>query len=162
MNIARRLSEYRLGSSLFSAASRLPFPEFMDFHTKWRKRLCHVLERDPEHRLGRTYYELARVIEEERTEFPNPAVLAAYLLPRTSWSDGGQSPVTVVTSHQPDLAALSAFCLECLDWPLDSLQQRLMGAHAGTVIRALLQVSRLVSTPDISVHLTVRCSCRVR
>ena len=149
VDIAFRMTQYGLGSSLLGAASRLQFAEFMSFHAKWRKELCDMLERDPQRHLGRTYYKLAEVIEKERPEFPNPAVLATYLLPLTSWSDGGQPPVTVVTSRQPDLATLSAFFSQCLDWPQDSLHQRLMGARVGAAICALLQVSRYISTPDI-------------
>lgn len=145
VEIAHRLTQYGLGRSLLSAAKRLRFAEFMEFHAKWRRQLCDVLERDPQHRLGRTYYELACVIEEERTEFPNPAVLATYLLPLTSWSDGGQPPVSVVTSRQPDLAAVAAFGSQCLGWPPEILQQKLTEACAGTVIRAFLQVRALYS-----------------
>ncbi|KIM51340.1 hypothetical protein SCLCIDRAFT_143472, partial [Scleroderma citrinum Foug A] len=149
VDIAFRMTQYGLGSSLLGAASRLQFAKFMSFHAKWRKELCDMLERDPQRHLGRTYYKLAEVIEKERPEFPNPAVLATYLLPLTSWSDGGQPPITVVTSRQPDLATLSVFCSQCLDWPQDSLHQRLMGARVGAAIHALLQVSHYISTPDI-------------
>jgi len=144
-NIARRLTQYGLGRSLLSAALTLPFAEFMAFHVKWRKQLCEVLERDPQGHLGRTYYKLARVINEERTEFPNPAVIAAYVLPLTSWSDGGQPPVSVVTSRQPDLAALAAFSSGYLGWSAEIIQMKLTQPRVGTVIRALLQVRVLNS-----------------
>ena len=61
-------------------------------------------------------------------------------LPLTSWSDSGQPPVTEVMSHQPDLAALSAFCSWTMGWPLNSLQPRLMEAHVSAVVHVLLQV----------------------
>jgi len=141
----RQLTQYGLGRSLLSAVSRLPFAEFMEFHAKWRKQLYDVLEQDPQHHLGQRYYELARLIDEERTEFPNPAVLAVYLLPLTLWSDGGQPPVSVVTSRQPDLTALAAFALQCLGWPPEILQQKLTEARVGAVTRALLQVRALHS-----------------
>ena len=112
----------------------------MEFHTKWRRDLFDMLERDPQHHLGQGQYELARVIDEECTEFPDPTVLATYLLPLMPWSDGGQPPVTEVTSRQPDLAALSAFCSRTMGWPLDSLWPRLMEARVGAVVCALLQV----------------------
>lgn len=86
----------------------------MAFHAKWRKQLCDVLESDSQHCLGRTYFKLARVIDEDHPEFPNSAVLATYLLPLMSWLDGGRPPVSVVTSRQPDLAALAAFGLQCM------------------------------------------------
>jgi len=144
-NIACRLTQYGLGRSLLSAALTLPFAEFMAFHVKWRKQLCEALERDPQGHLGRTYYKLAHVINEERTEFPNPAVIAAYVLPLTSWSDGGQPPVSVVTSHQPDLTALAAFSSGYLGWSAEIIQMKLTESHVGTVIRALLQVRVLHS-----------------
>ncbi|KIM50713.1 hypothetical protein SCLCIDRAFT_144252, partial [Scleroderma citrinum Foug A] len=161
--IARQLAQYGLGRSLLSATLSLPFTEFMAFHVKWRKQLCEVLETDPQGHLGRTYFELARVIEEEHTEFPNPAILAAYLLPVTSWSDGGQPPVSVVTSRQPDIAALSAFGLQCLGWPREILQMKLTEARAGTVIRALLKVRPLHSCLTIllvSLPILVTRKCR--
>lgn len=52
VNIACQLTQYGLGRSLLSAALRLPFAEFMEFHAKWRKQLCDVLERDPHGHLG--------------------------------------------------------------------------------------------------------------
>lgn len=52
MNIARQLVEYGLGHTLFAAASRLQFAEFMDFHAKWWKQLRDLLESDPQHHLG--------------------------------------------------------------------------------------------------------------
>jgi len=160
VDIARRLTQYGLGKTLLSAASSLPFAEFMEFHARWWKQLCSILEKDPEGYLGRTHHKLARIIDEERTEFPNPAVLATYMLPLTSWSDGGQPPVTVVTSRQPDLEALSAFGLQYLDWPPEILQQKLMEACVGTAIRALLQVRILYSYLIFSTRITVDSSCR--
>ena len=63
-----------------------------------------------------------------------------YLLPLTSWSDGGQPPMTEVMSHQPDLAALSTFCSWTMGWPLNSIWLRLMEACVSAVVCALLQV----------------------
>jgi len=115
----------------------------MEFHAKWRRDLFQVLERDLHHHLGQSHFELTHVIDEERTDFPDPTILATYLLPLTSWSDGGQPPVTEVASRQPDLAALFAFCSQSMGWPLDSLQPRLMEAHASIIVHALLQVRPL-------------------
>ena len=117
-----------------------PFVEFMEFHAKWCRDLFQVLERDPQHHLGQCHYGLAHVINEERTKFLDPTVLTTYLLPLMSWSDGGQPPVTEVTSRQPDLAALSAFCSRTMGWLLNGLRPRLMEACVGVVVRALLQV----------------------
>ncbi|KIM61133.1 hypothetical protein SCLCIDRAFT_122724 [Scleroderma citrinum Foug A] len=110
VDVARRLAQYGFGRTLFQAVVTNPFVEFMEFHAKWRRDLFQVLERDPQHHLGQCHYGLTRVIDEECTEFPDPAILTTYLLPLTSWSDGSQPPVTEVTSHQPDLVALSTFC----------------------------------------------------
>ncbi|KAL4071494.1 hypothetical protein V8B97DRAFT_1870676, partial [Scleroderma yunnanense] len=140
VDISHRLARYGLGRSLVQAVANQKFVDFMSFITKWCKDLCWVLERDPEHHLGWRYYELACVIEEECTEFPNPAILAAYLSPLMSWSSGGHPPVSIVTSHQPDLTALAVFCLQCLGWSMDSLRPRLMDARASAIIHALLQV----------------------
>ena len=162
-SIACQLAQYGLGRSLLSAALSLPFTEFMAFHVKWWKQLCKVLETDPQGHLGRTYFELACVIEEECTEFPNPAVLMAYLLPVTSWSDGSRPPVSVVTSRQPDIAALSAFGLQCLGWPREILKMKLTEACAGTVICALLKVRPLHSCLTIllvSLPILVTGKCR--
>ncbi|KIM55082.1 hypothetical protein SCLCIDRAFT_39635, partial [Scleroderma citrinum Foug A] len=115
-DISHRVARYGFRRTLFQAAATNLFAEFMEFHTKWRRDLFDMLERDPQHHLGQGQYELARVIDEECTEFPDPTVLATYLLPLTSWSDGGQPPVTEVMSCQPDLAALSAFCSRTMGW----------------------------------------------
>ncbi|KIM50001.1 hypothetical protein SCLCIDRAFT_34798 [Scleroderma citrinum Foug A] len=52
VEITHQLTQYGLGRSLLSAVKRLRFAEFMEFHAKWRRQLCDVLERDPQHRLG--------------------------------------------------------------------------------------------------------------
>ncbi|KAL4063498.1 hypothetical protein V8B97DRAFT_1876797, partial [Scleroderma yunnanense] len=88
--------------------------------------------------LNRRYYEFTCVIKEEHTKFPNPAILAAYLSSLTLWTGGEHPPVSVVTSHQPDLAALTTFCLQCLSWSMDNLRPRLIDAHAGAIIHSLL------------------------
>ena len=162
VDVARRLARYGFGRTLFQAAVTNPFVEFMEFHAKWRRDLFQVLERDPQHHLGQCHYGLTHVIDEERTEFPDPTVLATYLLPLTSWSDGGQPPVTEVTSRQPDLAALSAFCSQTMGWPLDGLWPRLMEACVGVVVRALLQV-RISCPSHILLSPPYYCSsCRVK
>lgn len=112
----------------------------MSFVSKWRDSVCEVLRTDPRQFLGRRHYELARIIVEERIEFPDPAVLAMYLLPLTSWSDNGRPPITVVTSRQPDLTSLVEFCSQYLDWPPDIIQSRLVDARAGAAVCALLQL----------------------
>ena len=117
----------------------------MAFHVKWQKQLCEVLERDPQGHLGQTYYELAHVIDKECTEFPNPAVLTAYVLPLTSWSDGGQPPVSMVMSRQPNLVALAAFSSGYLGWSAEIIQMKLMQPRVGMAICALLQVRVLHS-----------------
>ncbi|KAI6143318.1 hypothetical protein BKA82DRAFT_4359870 [Pisolithus tinctorius] len=43
-------------------------------------------------------------------------------------------------SHQPNLTALVAFCLQRLGWPPDTVQSVLMDACAGAVMHALLQL----------------------
>ncbi|KAI5982054.1 PIN domain-like protein [Pisolithus albus] len=140
VEVARRLAYYGFGRSLLEAAVSFPFVEFMDFVAKWRDNVCEVLRTDPQRLLGSKHHEIARIIKEEHTEFPDLAVLAIYLLPLTSWSDG-RSPVITTTSRQPDLRSLSAFCLQCLSWSPSVVQSELMDALAGTVTRALLQVS---------------------
>ncbi|KAI5988655.1 PIN domain-like protein [Pisolithus orientalis] len=142
--------KYGFGRSLLRAAAALQFAEFMSFVSKWRDSVCEVLRTDPRQFLGCRHYELARIIVEERIEFPDPAVLAMYLLPLTSWSDNGRPPITVVTSRQPDLMSLVEFCSQYLDWPPDVIQSRLVDARAGAAVRALLQVSSAIintSTP---------------
>ena len=140
VDLSYRLTRYGFGRSLFCTATTQLFPEFMDFHAKWRKDLCEVLEKDPQRHLGQRHFELARLIEEEHTEFPDTAVLATYLLPRTLWSNSGHPPAVKVASCQPDLTTITEFCLQRMGWPVDNLQPRLADAKAGTVIRALLQV----------------------
>ena len=83
-----------------------------------------------------------------------------YLLPLTSWSDGGQPPVSVVTSHQPDLAAVAAFGLQCLGWLPEILQQKLTEAHVGMVIRAFLQGRALHSCLLVLPSILVTRQCR--
>lgn len=138
-DVACQLVRYGFGRTLFQAAITLQFVEFMEFVAKWRNDVCEVLRTDPQRLLGRRYHELARIIKEERIEFPDPAVLAMYLLPLTSWSDGGHPPVAFVTSRQPNLASLATFCSQRLGWSLDTIQSRLIDASAGAATRALLQ-----------------------
>ncbi|KAI6152625.1 PIN domain-like protein [Pisolithus tinctorius] len=140
-DVAHWLVDYGFGRTLLEAAISLQFVEFMEFVAKWCDNICEVLRTDPQHFLGHRYHELARVIKEEHFEFPDPAILAMYLSPLTSWSDGGHSPITCVTSRQPNLTALAAFCSQRLGWPPDTVQSALMDACAGAAMRALLQVS---------------------
>ena len=161
-DISRRVARYGFGRTLFRAAATNLFAEFMEFHAKWRRDLFDVLERDPQRHLGQGYYEIARVIDEERTEFPDPTILATYLLPLTSWSDSGQPPVTEVMSRQPDLAALSTFCSRTMGWLLNGLRPRLMEACVGVVVCALLQV-RILCPSHILLSPPYYCSsCRVK
>ncbi|KAL4064177.1 hypothetical protein V8B97DRAFT_2026098 [Scleroderma yunnanense] len=121
VDIACWVALYELGRTLLQVVSTESFVEVMNFLTKW-------------------HFELACLIEEDHTEFPNPAILAAYLLPLTSWLDGHQPPVAIITSYQPDLTALTAFCLDHLNWSMDMLQPILMDIYTGMVICALLQL----------------------
>ncbi|KIK15821.1 hypothetical protein PISMIDRAFT_50468, partial [Pisolithus microcarpus 441] len=139
VEVAWQLAYYGFGRSLLDAAVSFQFIEFMSFVAKWCEDICEVLRTDPQSLLGRKHYELARIIKEECTEFLDPAILAMYLLPLTSWSDR-HFPVTVLTSRQPDLQSLAAFCLQHLSWSPDIVQSELVDACAGTTMRALLQV----------------------
>ncbi|KIM50502.1 hypothetical protein SCLCIDRAFT_34225 [Scleroderma citrinum Foug A] len=138
VDIACQLAQYGFGWTLLQAAVMLQFVKFMDFVAKW----CED-------------HELAHVIVEEHIEFPDLAVLGMHLLPLTSWSDGGHPPVPAVTSHQPNLVSLAAFCSQCLCWPVDTIQPRLMDIRAGTAMRVLLQ---LLGNVDGEV---LRCGLRV-
>ncbi|KAI6004427.1 hypothetical protein F5J12DRAFT_708315, partial [Pisolithus orientalis] len=124
-NIACQLVCYGFGRTLFQAAIMLQFVEFMEFITKWHNDVCEILRMDPQHLLGCRYHKLACIIKEECVEFPDPAVLAMYLLPLTSWLDGGHSPVVFMTSRQPNLASLAMFCSQHLGWSLDTIWSRL-------------------------------------
>ena len=160
MDIACRLAQYGFGRTLLQAAVMLQFVEFMDFVAKWRVDVCEVLKMDPRHLLGHMQHELARVIVEEHIEFPDLAVLGMYLLPLTSWSDGGHPPVPAVTSRQPDLVSLAAFCSQHLCWPVDTIQSRLMDVRAGTAMRALLQVRLAnINMPTASLSQSMIYSC---
>lgn len=139
VEVARRLAYYGFGRTLVDAAVSFQFVEFMNFVAKWRIDVCKVLKTDPQSLLGGRHHELARIIEEERIEFPDPAILAMYLLPLTSWSDR-RSPITTTTSRQPDLQSVAAFCLQRLSWSPAAVQSELMDVCAGTVMRALLQL----------------------
>ncbi|KAI5982210.1 hypothetical protein EDD15DRAFT_2181422, partial [Pisolithus albus] len=152
VEVARRLAYYGFGRSLLEAAISFPFVEFMDFVTKWRDDVCEVLKTDPRRLLGGKHHEVAHIIKEERTEFPDPTVLAMYLLPLTSWLDG-RSPAITTTSRQPDLHSLAMFCLQCLSWSPSIIQSELMDALAGTAMRALLQVSYTFIQKILSDHL---------
>ncbi|KAI6138177.1 PIN domain-like protein [Pisolithus tinctorius] len=165
-DVARRLVNYGFGKTLFEAAIMLQFVEFMEFVARWRDDVCEVLRTDPQHLLGRRHHELARIIVEERIEFPDPAVLVMYLLPLTSWSEGRHPPVAAVRSCQPDLASLAEFCSRRLGWSPDTIRSRLMGVCAGAAMRALLQVSlTIVLNPPIPPHhppSTAARKCRQR
>ncbi|KAI5988481.1 hypothetical protein F5J12DRAFT_786843 [Pisolithus orientalis] len=139
-DVAHQLVAYGFGRTLLEAAISLQFVEFMEFVAKWCNNVCEVLRTDPQHFLGCRYHELACVIKEEHFKFPDPAILAMYLSPLTSWSDGGHSPITCVMSCQPNLTALVAFCSQHLGWPPDTVQSVLMDACAGAAMGALLQL----------------------
>ncbi|KAI6045460.1 hypothetical protein EDC04DRAFT_2559575, partial [Pisolithus marmoratus] len=141
MDIACQLTHYGFSRTLFQAANTLQFVKFMEFIAKWHDDICEVLRTDPHLFLGCRHHELAHVIKEECIKFPDPAILAMYLLPLTLWSHGSHPPVSIVTSHQPDLMSLATFCSEHLCWPLDMVHSRLMDAWAGTAMCTLLQVS---------------------
>ncbi|KAI6137078.1 hypothetical protein F5141DRAFT_1209395 [Pisolithus sp. B1] len=138
MEVAHHLAYYGIGRTLLDAAVSLQFVEFMNFVAKWCVGICKVLRTDPQSLLGGRHHELACIIEEEHIEFPDPAILAMYLLPLTSWSDG-RSPITATTSHHPDLQSVVAFCLQRLSWLPAAVQSKLMDVCAGTVMCALLQ-----------------------
>ncbi|KAI6095410.1 hypothetical protein F5141DRAFT_1221959 [Pisolithus sp. B1] len=138
MEVAHCLAYYGFGRTLLDATISFQFVEFMNFVAKWCINVCKVLKTDPQSLLGGRHHELACIIEEEHIKFPDPAILAMYLLPLTSWSDGC-SPVTVMTSCQPDLQSVAAFCLQHLSWLPAAVQSKLMDVHASVVVHALLQ-----------------------
>ncbi|KAI6160977.1 PIN domain-like protein, partial [Pisolithus thermaeus] len=144
VEVAHHLAYYGIGRTLLDAAISLQFVEFMNFVAKWHVSICKVLRTDPQSLLGGRHHELACIIKEECIEFPDPAILAMYLLPLTSWSDG-RSPITATTSHQPNLQSVAAFCLQHLSWSLAAVQSELMDICAGTVMRTLLQVSSMIA-----------------
>ncbi|KIN96439.1 hypothetical protein M404DRAFT_117242, partial [Pisolithus tinctorius Marx 270] len=120
-DVACRLVNYGFGKTLFEATIMLQFVEFMEFVTRWHDDVCEVLRMDPQHLLGCRHHKLAHIIVEECIEFPDPAVLAIYLLPLTSWSEGCHPPVAAMRSCQPDLALLAEFCLWHLGWSPDTI-----------------------------------------
>lgn len=154
VEVACRLAYYGFGRTLLDAAVSFQFIEYMDFVAKWRDDICDVLTTDPLHLLRGRHYEIARIIKEECTEFPDPVLLTMYLLPRTSWSEG-HSPITVTTSRQPDLQSLATFCQQHLSWSPGTVQSELIDVCAGVAIRALLQ---LPGNADSEV---LRCGLRV-
>ncbi|KAI6139479.1 hypothetical protein BKA82DRAFT_3920554, partial [Pisolithus tinctorius] len=85
-DVACWLVDYGLGRTLLEAAVSLQFIEFMEFITKWHDNVCEVLRTDPQHFLGCRYHKLAHIVKEEHFKFPDPAILAMYLSPLTSWS----------------------------------------------------------------------------
>ncbi|KIK16440.1 hypothetical protein PISMIDRAFT_66336, partial [Pisolithus microcarpus 441] len=100
IEVAHHLAYYGFGRSLLDAAISFQFVEFMDFVAKWHDDVCEVLKTDPWRLLGGKHHEIACIIKEEHTKFPDPTILATYLLLLTSWMDG-HSPVTMTTSWQP-------------------------------------------------------------
>ncbi|KIK12509.1 hypothetical protein PISMIDRAFT_120766, partial [Pisolithus microcarpus 441] len=144
IEVAHRLAYYGFGRTLLDAAISSQFIKYMDFITKWCDNICEVLTTDPQHFLRGRHYEITHVIKEECIEFPDPALLAVYLLPCTSWSDG-HSPIPMTTSCQPDLQSLAMFCQQCLSWSPDTVQSELMDVHASVAIHTLLQVSSMTT-----------------
>ncbi|KAI6000189.1 hypothetical protein F5J12DRAFT_894944 [Pisolithus orientalis] len=116
-DVACQLVNYGFGKTLFQAAIMFQFMEFMEFVARWHDNVC-----------------------KEHIEFPDPVILAMYLLPLTSWSEGCHPPNAVVRSCQPDLALLAEFCSWHLGWLPDTIWSRLMGACAGAAMCALLQL----------------------
>ncbi|KAI6159663.1 PIN domain-like protein, partial [Pisolithus thermaeus] len=144
VEVAHCLAYYGFRRTLVDAAISFQFVEFMNFVAKWCIDVCKVLKTDPQSLLGGRHHKLAHIIEEEHIKFPDPAILAMYLLPLTSWLDGC-SPITTTTSHQPDLQSVVAFCLQHLSWSLAAVQSKLMDVCAGTVMHTLLQVSSMIA-----------------
>ncbi|KAI6001642.1 hypothetical protein F5J12DRAFT_723550 [Pisolithus orientalis] len=140
-DVACQLVHYGFGRTLFQATIMLQFVKFMEFVTKWHNDVCEILRTDPQCLLGCRYHELTHIIKEEHVEFPDPAILAMYLLPLTLWLDGGHSPIAFVISHQPNLTSLAMFCSRHLGWSLDTIQSRLIDTSVGAAMHALLQVS---------------------
>ncbi|KAI5987259.1 hypothetical protein EDD15DRAFT_2372706 [Pisolithus albus] len=130
----------------------------MNFIAKWCDDICEVLRTDPRSLLGGRHYELAHIIKEECTQFLDPAVLAMYLLPLTSWSDG-HSPVIVTGSRQPDLQSLAAFCLQRLSWSRETVQSELEAACAGMAMRTLLQLPGNANSEGLRRGLQVSSYC---
>jgi len=148
------LSDYGFGDRLLQAAMSLPCVEFMVYSAQWRRDLGKILCTDPRGLLQQSCHQLANVIKKETdlTDFPNPAVIAAYLNPTTSWSTGREVFVGPVTSRQPDLSAIADFCIRHFSWPSDDLPHKLTKVCAGAITRALLQVSGFLPLAWVSGH----------
>jgi len=110
------------------------------FLVDWRKELCRVLTSDPLGILQRKYCDLAHVIQ-GMTDFPDPVIVADYLSPLTSWSKDEPDLSDLVTCRQPDLTAISRFCVQHFSWSTEAVLKNLSGVWTAVVVRALCQVS---------------------
>ena len=136
-----RLAQYGLGDTLLHAANTLPLLEFIStFLVDWRKELCRVLTLDPLGILQRKYCDLAHVIQ-GMTDFPHPVIIAGYLSPLTSWLKDEPDISNLGTCHQPDLTAISQFCVQHFSWSTEAVLKNLSGVWTAVVVCALCQVS---------------------
>ena len=141
IDIAHKLAQYGLGDTLLHAANTLPLLESVStFLVNWRTELCRVLTSDPLGILQCKYCDLAHDIW-GMTDFPDPAVIAGYLSPLTSWSKDKPDFSNLVTSCQPDLTAISRFCVQCFSWSAEVILKWLGGVWTAVVVQALCRVS---------------------
>jgi Holliday junction resolvase YEN1 len=112
---AHALALSGFGDSLFNAAVTLSASALLAFLVPWRKGLRQELSTDSCGFLGRKYVALANTLPET---FPDLAVLACYITPITSWSDGGRGQdLSDLQPRQPDVTRLAALCKQLFSWP---------------------------------------------
>ncbi|KAF8067581.1 PIN domain-like protein [Lyophyllum atratum] len=103
-----------LGEDLYTAAQHLSHRKLLNFLQGWRDSLRYHLKNDPNQIIGRCYPSLARNIS---CDFPSCDVLAHYVRPATSWSDGGNGPdISWLGAKEADLPSLAVWCEKYFSW----------------------------------------------
>jgi holliday junction resolvase GEN1/YEN1 len=112
---AHALALSRFGDSLFNAAVTLPASALPMFLVSWQTELHQELSTNSHGFLGHKYVALASTLPES---FPDLSVLACYVTPITSWSDGSRGrDLSSLQPQQPDITRLVTLCEQLFSWP---------------------------------------------
>lgn len=118
-------------------------PDAFDaFLVTWREDLRSTLLSDPLGYLGRKYGAASKAID---SQFPDRAVLLAYIRPLTSWSqscsdDGIRVQSLPQGAQQPDLGGLAAFCFRVFEWSPELVHKKFANIiWPGVCLRMLCQ-----------------------
>ncbi|KAF8628608.1 hypothetical protein AX17_005954, partial [Amanita inopinata Kibby_2008] len=114
VTLASKLMKSGLGQLLLQAAKTQEPQGLAAYLQVWREQLHSELMHNPHKHLSRKYRALAQSIP---NDFPSLQVIASYVNPITSWSDGANGPNNIAwLLWLPDLAGLGHFCKDEFTW----------------------------------------------